>query len=71
MAAVLVWFSLVARLAAQWYAPATEYHDPVQRVFPVELARVLAARENAAGANVELSDADFAELDTQGKAQAR
>ena len=27
--------------------------------------------ENAAGANVELSDADFAELDTQGKAQAR
>lgn len=27
--------------------------------------------ENAAGANVELTDADFAELDQQGKAQAR
>ncbi|OAM91471.1 hypothetical protein AW736_03175 [Termitidicoccus mucosus] len=33
---------------AQWYAPETNYHDPVQRVFPVELARVLAWRENAA-----------------------
>src|SRR5258707_15750814 len=27
---------------AQVYAPATEYHDPVQRVFVVEAARVLA-----------------------------
>lgn len=52
MAAVMALLSLVARLAAQWYAPATEYHDPVQRVFPVELARVLAARENAAGAKI-------------------
>ncbi len=33
---------------AQWYAPETNYHDPVQRVFPVELARVLAWRENTA-----------------------
>jgi hypothetical protein len=29
-------------LQAQFYAPATEYHDPVQRVFVVEAARVLA-----------------------------
>ena len=27
---------------AQVYAPATEYHDPVQRVFVVEAARVVA-----------------------------
>jgi len=33
---------------AQWYAPDTNFHDPVQRVFPIELARVLAWRENAA-----------------------
>jgi len=31
---------------AQFYAPDTEYHDPVQRVFPVEAARVLAWRAN-------------------------
>jgi len=35
---------------AQWYAPETNFHDPVQRVFPVELARILAWRENAAAA---------------------
>jgi hypothetical protein len=29
-------------LHAQFYAPATEYHDSVQRVFPIEAARVLA-----------------------------
>ena len=33
---------------AQSYAPETFFHDPVQRVFPVELARVLAWRENVA-----------------------
>lgn len=27
---------------AQFYAPQSDYHDPVQRVFPVEAARVLA-----------------------------
>lgn len=37
--------------AAQFYAPATDYHDSVQRVFAVEAARVLAARENAAGSS--------------------
>jgi hypothetical protein len=31
---------------AQFYAPETEYHDKVQRLFVVELARVLAWREN-------------------------
>jgi len=38
---------------AQWYAPEVNYHDPVQRVFPVELARVLAWRENLAGAKIK------------------
>jgi hypothetical protein len=33
-------------LRAQFYAPETEYHDKVQRLFVVELARVLAWREN-------------------------
>src|SRR5688572_20753380 len=31
---------------SQFYAPSTDYHDAVQRVFPVEAARLLAAREN-------------------------
>ena len=31
---------------AQFYAPETEYHDSVQRVYPVEAARVLAWRAN-------------------------
>src|SRR5260370_19903845 len=31
---------------AQFYAPDTDYHDMVQRVFVVEMARVLAWREN-------------------------
>ncbi|MEW6305845.1 MAG: hypothetical protein AB1705_20390, partial [Verrucomicrobiota bacterium] len=31
---------------AQFYAPETEYHDFAQRTFVVELARVLAWREN-------------------------
>lgn len=34
---------------AQYYAPDTAYHDPVQRVYPVELARVLAWIENQKG----------------------
>ena len=38
------------KTTAQFYAPQTDYHDAVQRVFVVEAARVLAARENAAGA---------------------
>jgi hypothetical protein len=37
---------------AQSYAPEVNYHDPVQRVFVVELARVLAWRENLAGAGL-------------------
>ncbi|MDR2675234.1 MAG: hypothetical protein LBC18_10345 [Opitutaceae bacterium] len=37
---------------AQSYAPEVNYHDPVQRVFAVELARVLAWRENLAGAGI-------------------
>ncbi|MDR0901152.1 MAG: hypothetical protein LBM92_00080, partial [Opitutaceae bacterium] len=48
-AAVLVCAWCAADVLAQWHAPETNYHDPVQRVFPVELARVLAWRENAAG----------------------
>ncbi len=32
-------FSVSPALQAQFYAPDTEYHDPVQRVFPVEAAR--------------------------------
>lgn len=31
---------------AQFYAPETEFHDSVQRVFPVEAARILAWRAN-------------------------
>lgn len=44
---------LLPALAAhsQFYAPATDYHDAVQRVFAVEAARVIAARENAAMIN--------------------
>ncbi len=46
--------SLLAATAApgQSYAPETSCHDPVQRVFAVELARILAWRENLAGANI-------------------
>jgi thiol-disulfide isomerase/thioredoxin len=34
---------------AQFYAPDTEYHDPSQRVFPVEAARILAWQRAANG----------------------
>ena len=37
---------LVVSAHSQFYAPDTEFHDPVQRVFPVEAARVLAWRAN-------------------------
>jgi len=40
------WVGIAPALRSQWYAPPTCFHDQVQRVFPVELARVLAWREN-------------------------
>lgn len=49
-------FALQVR--AQWYAPQTCFHDQVQRVFPVELARVLAWRENVA-ANAGIAEVRF------------
>jgi hypothetical protein len=42
---------LAASGQAQFYAPETEYHDKVQRLFVVELARILAWRENLQGGN--------------------
>ncbi|MEQ1853477.1 MAG: hypothetical protein ABMA01_18010, partial [Chthoniobacteraceae bacterium] len=42
----------VGSLQAQFYAPDTEYHDIVQRTFPVEAARVLAWQRGAYTANV-------------------
>jgi hypothetical protein len=36
----------VSTVQAQFYAPDTDFHDPVQRIFVVEAARVLAWREN-------------------------
>ncbi|HTY87538.1 MAG TPA: hypothetical protein VMB80_08745 [Candidatus Acidoferrum sp.] len=44
---------LAASGQAQFYAPETEYHDKVQRLFVVELARVLAWRENLHGSNYQ------------------
>ncbi len=41
--------ALTPRARAQYYAPDTAYHDPVQRVYPVELARILAWLENQKG----------------------
>jgi thiol-disulfide isomerase/thioredoxin len=38
----LVFASIVLSARGQFYAPDTEYHDPSQRTFPVEAARVLA-----------------------------
>lgn len=52
MSAILfscLWISNLAH--GKFYAPDTEYHDPVQRVFVVEAARVLAALENLRGTN--------------------
>src|ERR1039457_1368231 len=42
----------LGNLDAQFYAPNTEYHDPVQRVFPVEAARVLAWWADPSGTNL-------------------
>ncbi len=46
-----LYLATLGQTNGQFYAPATEYHDPVQRVFVVEVARVLAWQENQAGAN--------------------
>lgn len=45
----LLGLSLSSTCLAQYYAPDTAFHDPVQRVYPVELARVLAWIENQKG----------------------
>lgn len=49
---VLLLASALVSARAQFYAPETDYHDNVQRVFPVEAARVLAWNQNKAGANI-------------------
>lgn len=49
MAACCVGFSVP--IQAQFYAPETEYHDPSQRVFVVEAARVLAWWADPQGTN--------------------
>jgi hypothetical protein len=46
LGAISLMLLLTASAQAQFYAPDTEYHDLVQRVFPVEAARVLAWRAN-------------------------
>jgi hypothetical protein len=50
--ACAVFLGCLGNLSAQFYAPNTEYHDPVQRVFPVEAARVLAWWEDPSGTNL-------------------
>jgi len=45
-------FLLTISSFAQFYAPETEFHDRVQRFFPVEAARVLAWRANQSGAKI-------------------
>ncbi len=50
IAALLLTFC--ARVQAQFYAPDTEYHDRVQRVFVVEAARVLAWLANREETNI-------------------
>lgn len=47
IAVLLFGFGTAIPLPAQFYAPATEYHDLMQRSFVVELARILAWREPA------------------------
>ena len=49
--AFLLLLNVAAR--AQCYAPDTEYHDKAQRLFVVELARVLAWRENLNGGKID------------------
>lgn len=46
----LAWIALTVPAVGQFYAPDTEYHDLAQRCFVVEAARVLAWRDNGAGA---------------------
>lgn len=45
-----VYVASLVSIYGQFYAPETDYHDPVQRVFAVEAARVLAWQENQLGA---------------------
>lgn len=52
--AILLVSGPVAR--AQFYAPDTEYHDRAQRHFVVELARVIAWRENQGAAAVKIAE---------------
>lgn len=42
IASLIAFVAATHGLAAQSYAPAVPFHDPVQRLFPVEAARVLA-----------------------------
>jgi len=49
---LVVLFASALRTKAQFYAPDTEYHDPVQRVYVVEAARVLAWWNDRDGTNV-------------------
>src|SRR4051812_19525310 len=46
LAIVLCWVVAASFCAGQSYAPDTAFHDPVQRLFVVEAARVLAWRAN-------------------------
>ena len=58
--ATLLFFGALTGLArAQFYAPETEYHDIVQRTFPVEAARVLAWARNQADPKAGIDAVDF------------
>ena len=50
------WF-MVLPARSQFYTPETDFHDPSQRRFPVEAARVLAWNRNLDGAGI--ADVDF------------
>ncbi len=52
IAVLLYGAGLVFQVRAQAYAPDTEYHDAVQRMFVVEAARVLAWRANQTGERI-------------------
>lgn len=47
--ASLLFFTFPGGVSAQFYAPETQFHDKVQRLFVVEAVRVLAWRENLNG----------------------
>lgn len=51
-ACFLLFGAIASTAQAQFYAPNTDFHDPVQRVFVVEAARVLAWRENQHGGKI-------------------